>query len=641
MGMLRASALWTLCMAGMTATELPLGDKDFYPSRDHPVGYRGDGNGYFPGATLVSEFWEGTPKQVERPPGTAWDFGDATSRNIAWKTKLPSWANSQPIVVGTRIFCTGEPDWLICCDARTGAVLWAERQNAWALAGVAKPTAATTHRLFDIAREAIPYFGEMLYSSTMTCVLPAERFTEIMRLFLDPILPRILTELKRIDPAGGWDDLAAKQVANLTEYAAMLAAGQVMPKHGGPDLDLLRSAIAKRIAALSGPNAPAIPFETPWYNLVGFAMSVPVSDGRHVFASFGQGQTVCYTLDGQRIWGAFFEQNGGKDSSHCTEHIQSPLLAGEVLIDMHGGIKKLRGLAAATGTVLWEAPTKCTGGRGGGYYIGSHAIMHLRDEGQAGTIEPVVVTTLGNIIRVRDGKILGFYAYDTLGASGGPSIAYSADVMYRACFWDGGSGPLNAFRLSLSGESVRAEKIWEGPGPKNGYQGRVALPGYFLISPSVYESTSGTRTEVRGYGGVSDLVVGSTWIWSEDNSHNANASDWGFRRWDGKALAIFHAAEVSRPASPHATNGLMIIGDADFPNVPAMQELAQELYALPTYGYHAWGKPMHSVHADNCFFAQGDRLYIRTVSSLYCIADPARPYHAPAGTPVEGRTPSR
>src|SRR4051812_22398709 len=31
--------------------EVPLGHKDFYPSPDRPVGFRGDGNGYFPGAT--------------------------------------------------------------------------------------------------------------------------------------------------------------------------------------------------------------------------------------------------------------------------------------------------------------------------------------------------------------------------------------------------------------------------------------------------------------------------------------------------------------------------------------------------------------------------------------------------------------
>ena len=82
----------------------------------------------------------------------------------------------------------------------------------------------------------------------------------------------------------------------------------------------------------------------------------------------------------------------------------------------------------------------------------------------------------------------------------------------------------------------------------------------------------------------------------------------------------------------------MILGDAEFPNVPTMQELAKELYSLPSYGFNSWGKPMHSVNTDNCFFAQGERLYIRTASCLYCIGDPGKPYHAPADSRWEART---
>jgi hypothetical protein len=115
------------------------------------VGFRGDGNGCFPGATPVAEFWDGTPAQVDRPLMTesfgrtlklkattakVWDVTDEKSKNLVWKTRLPSWGNSQPIVVGDRVFCTGEPDRLICTDARTGAVLWVARANVWELAGV-------------------------------------------------------------------------------------------------------------------------------------------------------------------------------------------------------------------------------------------------------------------------------------------------------------------------------------------------------------------------------------------------------------------------------------------------------------------------------------------------------------------------
>ncbi len=47
------SAVW-LIMAGtslLADDKAPLGSPDFYPSPEHPVGWRGDGSGRFPGAT--------------------------------------------------------------------------------------------------------------------------------------------------------------------------------------------------------------------------------------------------------------------------------------------------------------------------------------------------------------------------------------------------------------------------------------------------------------------------------------------------------------------------------------------------------------------------------------------------------------
>ena len=46
----------------ITASEpLPYGHPDFVPTPERPIGIHGDGNGHFPGATLVSEFWDGKP----------------------------------------------------------------------------------------------------------------------------------------------------------------------------------------------------------------------------------------------------------------------------------------------------------------------------------------------------------------------------------------------------------------------------------------------------------------------------------------------------------------------------------------------------------------------------------------------------
>lgn len=93
--------------------EPPLGDPSFYPTSERPIGYRGDGNGDFPGAHVPTEWWEGTP--VENNDGP--DYSDHVSKNIVWKTELPSWGNCPPLVAGDKVFTLGEPDLLICVDA--------------------------------------------------------------------------------------------------------------------------------------------------------------------------------------------------------------------------------------------------------------------------------------------------------------------------------------------------------------------------------------------------------------------------------------------------------------------------------------------------------------------------------------------
>jgi len=624
----RICAVVMLTLQGwpMLAGEVPsYGSPAFLPSADQPVAFKGNGNGYFPGATLVSEFWEGTPKHVQqdapdRGPGQkiwVWELDiaqdGANRKNIIWKTKMPSWANTQPIVVGDRVFTTADPDYLVGCDAGTGAILWAARQNAWEIAGLAPDKAKVIHRLFDIGREAIPNFGAMHRNGTNSRLLMPEEFKPLMDVYIKSVLPRAIVAIKEVDPWDGWDGIAARQVAGLEEYLKLLTERRKPLDHDRPkDTDIMSIVIGQRIKDLTGPGMKSIRTGIPWGHGIGFAVSPPVSDGKFVYASFGQGQTVCYTLDGRRVWSAYNPQQGAD-----TCHMQSMLLAGDVLVDVHGGGNLIRGLNTATGKTLWEAAGASEGGGGGGYYVGSNIIMPLKDGGK---VEPVVVTVLGNFIRVRDGKILGSYVYNNKpgGWSGGSSMVYSGDVLYKFACWDGGAAPINAFRVSLSGDSVKAEKIWQSDKPPGGYHARVAMPDHYLVGGSVYSSTTGAKAD-SPCGGLSSLVIGKTWIWAEDGCYNPLQSHWSCRRWDGKALAVFHSADVRDPMAPNPQGTAMVLGDSDFPNMPTMQELAPELYANPGYTHLSYGKPGHGLHTDNALFPHGDRLYIRTVSSLYCI----------------------
>jgi hypothetical protein len=81
-----------------------MGAAEFLPSPEHPVGWRGDGTGRYPGATPAIEWSE--------------------TKNVVWKTPLPSWGNASPVPVGDRVFVTSELTTLVCVEAKTGKELW-------------------------------------------------------------------------------------------------------------------------------------------------------------------------------------------------------------------------------------------------------------------------------------------------------------------------------------------------------------------------------------------------------------------------------------------------------------------------------------------------------------------------------------
>jgi outer membrane protein assembly factor BamB len=87
-------------------TPPPLGHKDFHPSPQCPIGFRGDGSGHFPGAT---------------PPVT---WNALTGEGVAWKTTLPGMSFSSAIVVGRKVFAVSSPHHLFCLDADSGQILW-------------------------------------------------------------------------------------------------------------------------------------------------------------------------------------------------------------------------------------------------------------------------------------------------------------------------------------------------------------------------------------------------------------------------------------------------------------------------------------------------------------------------------------
>ncbi len=117
---LLAGLLFGLGCSAPASEPVLLGASTFAPSADHPVGWRGDWTGKYPGAT----------------PPLEWSIGkDLKGKNIAWATQLPVYCGgsgaSAPIVVGERIyFCFASKDAglgpvsLCCINSTDGKILW-------------------------------------------------------------------------------------------------------------------------------------------------------------------------------------------------------------------------------------------------------------------------------------------------------------------------------------------------------------------------------------------------------------------------------------------------------------------------------------------------------------------------------------
>jgi hypothetical protein len=89
---------------------------------DARIGFRGDGTGNFPDAN----------------PPVKW----SATENVVWKTPMRGRSNSQPIVVGDRVFTCSEPGTLLCVSAADGKILWSDTLTFFDTAAADDPEAA-------------------------------------------------------------------------------------------------------------------------------------------------------------------------------------------------------------------------------------------------------------------------------------------------------------------------------------------------------------------------------------------------------------------------------------------------------------------------------------------------------------------
>lgn len=172
----------------------------------------------------------------------------------------------------------------------------------------------------------------------------------------------------------------------------------------------------------------------PKHGSAGYSSSTPVSDGKHVWAFFGNGVAAGYTVSGERLWIKEIER-----PTHGHGHSASPCLVGDLLIVP---VINVHALDARTGEERWQARS--------GARFGSPVVTRI-----AGTT--CLVTANGEIIETDTGRVV------TTGMKGltynGPVVADGIAVFFN-------QGAATAYRLptSLQGEP-KAEQIWKAVVP--------------------------------------------------------------------------------------------------------------------------------------------------------------------------------
>jgi len=403
------SAAAVALMAGVCpalASGVPIGSREFYPSPEHPVGWRGDGTAVYPGAT----------------PVTNWDVVKGV--NVRWKTSMPGLANSQPIVVGEKVFTTAEPRFLICCDLKTGAILWQADMDPLEIQGVPSEEVSKAKKLY-------PLFAELREIQLTTGIAG----TRSMPLEKGRVAWRQVREVLLAMQAVGFPGLT---VTVPTE--AQIDAETNFEHSRLNDL-------------INGPqnwvgNKYGFRLAETWPTDGGFTLPAPVSDGKYVYVVMGQGQVVACDLTGRKAWGRFIARN--KDAGNCSFY-PSPILVGDLLIVQNNCM--LRAFNTADGKTVWETPHA---GPGGGYCIGTAHV--LRPDGKTA----LLVTATGPILRVADGKEIGTTGISNCGSEwGGVSVVGDGKDTVYLFPGNNSGGDLVALQIALAGEMATVTERWK------------------------------------------------------------------------------------------------------------------------------------------------------------------------------------
>lgn len=275
---------------------------------------------------------DGTGRYPKADPPVAWGL----DKNVVWKIPLTQ-SNAIPVILGERLFTCAEPCVLLCVNKADGKILWR---------------------------------GESFYKE----IVPT-----------DAEKARIAVEHKQADEL-------SRQKAELNKERNQVRKQE---KDGNLSKEEVRALnrkfearsdeLRKRRKALTAYNRSLEPGKgiDGYHPTGGYASATPVTDGKHVYALFGNGLVACYDLDGKRLWLRLVEH-----PTVAYGHGASPVLVKDRLL-VH--FDQLVALDTRDGREVWRVKLPPN--------HGTPAPVRVGDD-------DAVFTPTGFLVRVRDGAVL-------------------------------------------------------------------------------------------------------------------------------------------------------------------------------------------------------------------------------------------
>jgi hypothetical protein len=644
------------------ATTVPLGHANFVPTPERPIGHRGDGQGWFPGATPPIEWWDGTPVLREglvRPPHSEWDtppthkamiweFADNKSKNILWKVPLEGWSFAQVTVVGKRLYTVLHPYWVVCHDADTGKELWKKAMTPMLAAGMEAEKAEKLRKVMDLALAmsvinmgydaggATFLFGwptkherQNPTATVAAKIATCEKFLAMVANHRGDVEatqdPKLVAAL----------DADIQQVQNVLAETRAAASPDVVLNEIFKKKDRSYGALRKALMELYD-----IPLTWAWYAYVGFADASLTSDGQRLYGTMAQGQTFCYDLDGKLLWA---RQDNGRHNTTYYAFNRSTVVADGVVVQRPQGpdptTKQLfcRGFEAQTGKVLWEVPVD-----GINSWVDIRLIALPGSDGKKVNVV-VLPSQQGKdadakgpiIIRVKDGKVLG--NLPPLPKNRGPHMSWHDGVLVCYGGMDGRMPDPTSFTIRLTspdavtvepheaGKLMRGDDFFPtafGPYILNAFADRPALINVAKVTPEYLPARFLLTATALGHHLVGRLGSGNDGQATVDSAR---------QRADRLSMECFGMIDVSEPARARLVSERNVLGYAELPTdhiVSTYLSAWDRLHLVS--GYH--GLPSYFGTDMSGVVGHGDRIYIKSAAFLYCIGPAVK------GTPKDDPT---